>query len=174
MARWGGIESCRAAVAAAALSGAVLVAAAGPAAAEGNKPPPPVPPRPSSAPAIPITPSALRFGDLVVALPPFVPAEPVRQVNTASAANEAQIVAHLRSVGVAPRRAESMAAAMVGGAVGGAVIACVAGGAVLWMFLGVFSIPLLPFDCAKDIVLGGAAGALIGAAVGAARPLPPS
>lgn len=119
----------------------------------------------------PLPPGTVRLGDMILAAPPMVPQAGVDQVNTAGAGAESQIIAFAESRGVPADRAASIAAATVAGGVAGAAIGCVVGGAVL--VATIVLAPLLPLDCAKDILIGGATGAAIGAVVGGVRPLPP-
>jgi hypothetical protein len=88
-------------------------------------------------------------------------------INGAAAGPESQISTFARSVGVGPRRSDSIASATVAGAVVGAAIGCTAG--ALFITATVVLIPLIPLDCAKDVILGGIPGAAVGMVVGATR-----
>jgi hypothetical protein len=92
----------------------------------------------------------------------------LNQINRAGSGVQAQISAYFQSVGVPRRRADSIASAAVAGAVLGGVGLCVGSGVLL--AATVILIPLIPLDCAKDLILGGVPGVLVGAAVGAVRP----
>jgi hypothetical protein len=114
-------------------------------------------------------PRTVRFGDLTVAEPGFLNPGQAAQINSGAAGAEAQISTFARSVGIAPTRADRIAAAAVGGAARGAAVGCLVG-AVLggiggsWLLV-IGSLFFGTYAC----VFTGTVGALAGAAVGAAR-----
>lgn len=108
----------------------------------------------------------LRFGDLVLPMS-VLSQQQLDAINGAAAGQESQISTFARSVGVTPQRAASIASATVAGAVVGGVLTCAGFG--LLLIASVVLIPLLPLDCAKDLVLGSIPGAAVGAVVGATR-----
>ncbi|GAB2720924.1 hypothetical protein GCM10027089_51010 [Nocardia thraciensis] len=126
--------------------------------------PEPSPPVAAIVPA----PRILRAGDLSTPAPDFLAPDQIDQINSIPAGPEAQISQFARSVGVAPSRADSVAAGAVAGAIQGAVVGCaVAGGFAL---ATVILSPLSPIACAGWGAAGFAAGAMIGAGNGGMRP----
>ncbi|WP_147265904.1 hypothetical protein [Nocardia puris] len=127
------------------------------------------PPEPTPPVAVIVPPSdTLRAGDLNVVAPDFLSPQQVHDINSVFAGPEAQISQFARSVGVAPTRADSVAAGAVGGAVTGALIGCGAGVAVGAATL--FMAPLMvPVGCVLMGTGFSAVGGLIGAGQGGLR-----
>lgn len=122
----------------------------------------PEPERPV-APIVPV-PRVLRAGDLITPAPEFLDQGMVDQFNAMGAGPEAQISQFARSVGVAPSRADKIAAGAVGGAIRGAAIGCVVPAALATAT--VVAAPLAPLNCVAWGAVGLAAGGLIGAGAG--------
>ncbi|MFE3192002.1 hypothetical protein ACFXHA_23530 [Nocardia sp. NPDC059240] len=106
----------------------------------------------------------LRAGNVSVDAPDFLSADQIDQINAAPAAPEAQISQFARSLGVAPSRADAVAAGAVGGAVTGALIGCAIGSTL--QIVTVIAFPLTPLTCLTWGATGGIAGAFIGAGQG--------
>lgn len=106
----------------------------------------------------------LRAGDLTMTAPDFLTPEQIAQANAATAGPEADISQFARSVGVAPSRADMVAASSVAGAVQGAVIGCAIGSTL--QIVTVIGFPLTPLTCLTWGTTGLVAGALIGAGMG--------
>ncbi len=106
-----------------------------------------------SRPVAPITPApgVLRVGDISTAAPNFLTRDQIAQINAGPAAEEAQISRFARSVGAAPSRADSIAAAAVAGGLQGAVGGSLAGAAIL-------GIPTLGLGAVPGCLAGGAIG----------------
>ncbi|MFD3702755.1 hypothetical protein ACFWUP_06365 [Nocardia sp. NPDC058658] len=111
-----------------------------------------------------VDPRVLRAGDLITPAPEFLDQGMVDQFNAAGAGPEAQISQFARSVGVAPSRADKIAAGAVGGAVRGATIGCVVPAA--FATATIIGAPLAPLNCVAWGAVGLAAGGLIGAGTG--------
>ncbi|WP_245545896.1 hypothetical protein [Nocardia higoensis] len=144
---------------------------------EGLHAPVPVVPVPPIAPP----PDMLRFGDVQVEPPEWLPREHAIQLNDAAAVQEAQLATFLDSVGMERTRSDRIAsqtvgAAAVGAAAGAAVaspfalIGAGAGGA-MGLFIGMPFAPIglaaVPVGAAYGAALMAAPLAVIGAGVGA-------
>lgn len=139
----------------------------------------------------PVPPNTVRAGDLDVPAPGFMTPAQTQDVNNAAAGAQAQVAATGRSMGLAPARADQVAADTVGDAVRGGAIATVTVGAPLAAAGGlvggvaglIAGVPFLPAGLVVMPVVGAAIGAVvtaapvtaigagIGAGVGAARGL---
>ncbi|NNH75089.1 hypothetical protein HLB23_35455 [Nocardia uniformis] len=106
----------------------------------------------------------LRAGDLTMDAPEFLTLDQINQANAATAGPEADISQFARSVGVAPSRADMVAASAVAGAVQGAVIGCAIGSTL--QIVTVIAFPLTPLTCLTWGATGLVAGTLIGAGMG--------
>ncbi|MEC3915146.1 hypothetical protein [Nocardia sp. CDC160] len=128
-------------------------------------------PTPDIGVIVPTNPRELRAGDLTTIAPDFLSDDQVAQINAVLAGPEAQISQFTRSIGVAPSRADHIAAGALAGAAGGAVLGCVAGAAIATLPFGPIA-PLVfamtgPPGCAIGGVVGLAAGTVLGAGTGA-------
>ncbi|WP_330184794.1 hypothetical protein OHB26_15105 [Nocardia sp. NBC_01503] len=123
-------------------------------------------PAPQLAEIVP-DPKVLRAGDLSMAAPDFLNTDQIDQINSTFARPEADISQYARSLGVAPSRADSVAASAIAGAVQGAVIGCGIGATL--QIVTVIAFPLTPLTCLTWGATGGIAGAVIGAGMGGLR-----
>lgn len=152
---------------------------------DGLHPPVPVAPVPPIAPA----PRTLRFGDVQVAPPEWLPREQAIQLNDAAAVQEAGLATFLDSVGMERTRSDRVASQTIGtaalGAAAGAVLASPfaligagAGGALGLMIgapfapIGLAAVPIgAAYGAALMVAPLAVIGAGIGATVGAAQAL---
>jgi hypothetical protein len=105
-------------------------------------------------------PSEMRVGNFVASVPTWMPRGPLDVINTTSAGYESQISQIARSIGVAPSRADRIAAATVADTVAGGMVGAAVAGVSAVTFIGPAFWPILIPGC---ILLGAAAGVGTGA-----------
>ncbi|AYF73918.1 hypothetical protein D7D52_08640 [Nocardia yunnanensis] len=124
-------------------------------------------PTPDIGVIVPANPRELRAGDLTAIAPDFLSDDQVAQLNGVLAGPEAQISQFTRSIGVAPSRADHIAAGALAGAAGGAIAGCIAGAAIAVLPAGPFFPIIAPVAAPPGCVIGGVIGLATGAVLGA-------
>ncbi|MGW4242002.1 hypothetical protein [Nocardia sp. NPDC004722] len=123
-------------------------------------------PTPDIGVIVPTNPRELRAGDLTAVAPDFLSDDQVAQVNSVLAGPEAQISQFTRSIGVAPSRADHIAAGALAGAAGGAIVGCIAGAALATLPAGPLAPIIAPLTAPPGCVIGGVIGLATGAVLG--------